>query len=91
MKNYTETRTLFWSDLRSLCIKHDWYTRGTNEEYAAMLDSLCDDMGCPVPMTTEKLAEIATDIYEHSTITDYTITSIMFELAKSCNTFFDEV
>lgn len=90
MAKYTETRVLRMEKLRSLCIKHDWYTCGTNEEYAALFARLHDDMGCPEHMTTEKLAEIAADIMAHSEITDYTITTVMGELARACFTYFDE-
>jgi hypothetical protein len=90
MKKYTETRILDPEKVRRLCIKHDWYTCGDNEEYAAMFAKLHDDMGCPENMTTEKLAEIAADIMEHSEISEYTITSVMFELARACTTYFDE-
>lgn len=90
MKKYTETRILDAEKLRRLCIKHDWYTCGDNDEYAAMFAKLHDDMGCPENMTTEKLAEIAADIMEHSEISEYTIASVMFELARACTTYFDE-
>ena len=90
MTKYTETRVLDMCKLRSLCIEHDWYTCGTNEEYSALFARLHDEMGCPENMTTEKLAEIAADIMAHSEISDYTITSVMFELARACYTYFDE-
>lgn len=91
MKKYTETRILDASKLRSICIANDWYTGGTNEEYCNLFDRLYDESGCPVNMTTEKLVEIAEDIMEHSHITDYTITSVMYVLAEGCYTYFDEV
>ena len=56
MKQYKETRCLESGKLRALCIKHDWYTRGTNEEYSALFDRLYDEDGCRANMTTEKLA-----------------------------------
>ena len=90
MKKYTETRVLDMYKLRSLCIEHDWYTCGTNEEYDALFDRLYDEIGCLVNMTTEKLAEIADDIMEHSRISDYTITSVMAEMARACYTYFEE-
>lgn len=90
MKKYIETRTLDSTKLRSLCIEHDWYTCGTNEEYAKLFARLHDEDGCPENMTTDKLAEIAADIMEHSDITDYTITTVMYELNKACTTYFDE-
>lgn len=90
MKKYTETRVLNMENLRSLCIKNRWYTCGTNEEYDALFARLYDETGCPANMTTENLAEIADDIMEHSRISDYTITSVMSELARACCTYFVE-
>lgn len=87
---YTETRTLSSTALRSLCIRHDWYTCGTCKEYNALFDKLYDEDGCPVNLTTQKLAEIADDIMAHSDIEDYTITSVMYELNRSCTVTFDE-
>ena len=80
---YTESRQLFPEDLRSLCIKKNWYTNGTNEEYGLLLYSLT--VG---DMTTAKIGIIAEDIKKHSK-TDEEITSIMFGIAKICKTFFD--
>ena len=48
-------------DVRSLCIEKQFYTRGTNEDYDAMLN-LCTKS----PMDSEKLIEIAEDIVEHT-------------------------
>lgn len=87
---YKEFRHLSGDDLRSLCIRNNWYTHGTCEEYERLFNFLHDECGCPENMTTDKLAEIAEDIMEHSDITSYTITTVMFELARACNTFFEE-
>ena len=46
-------------DVRTVCIKHDFYTSGTNEEYSAMLEK-CGEV------TADQLAEIAQDIVEHT-------------------------
>ena len=90
MKNYTftETRTMSHSKLRALCIKNNWYTRGTNREYNALFDKLSDCCGYPENLTTEKLVEIAVDIWEHSDITDYTIETGLYELARNCRHYF---
>lgn len=88
---FTETRTLTATKLRSICIQHDWYTCGTNEEYGRLFDRLTDGCGFPENLTTEKLVEIAEDIWDHSKITDYTIESVLYELAKACNVYFDVV
>lgn len=84
MKKYTETRKMHRDDLRSLCIKHDWYTHGNNEEYSALLDMT------GLEMTTLNLVKIAEDIKAHSD-TEYEITSILFELAETCFTVFNEI
>lgn len=88
---YTETRILSSAKLRKLCIAHNWYTRGDNEQYAAMFAKLHDEEGNLVDMTTDKLTEIAIDIYEHSDITDYSLEAVMGALASACMYFFDEV
>lgn len=86
---FKETRTMSASKLRDLCIKRGWYTHGTNEEYSRLFDMLSDFCGCPEHLTTEKLVEIAEDIWDHSHITDYTIETVLFELARNCFTIFD--
>lgn len=91
MKKYTETRYLTTTDLRALCIENDWYTCGDNEEYCALFNRLYDGDGYSVNLDTEKLAEIAQDIMDHSDITEYTITTVMYVLAKRCSVFFEEV
>ena len=87
---YTETRVMHSWDLRNLCIKRNWYTRGTNAEYSALFNMLSDSHSEPVNMTTAKLAEVAADIMAHSDMNpDYEMTSVMYELAQICHTFFD--
>lgn len=87
---FVETRVMHACDLRSLCIKRNWYTCGTNAEYENLFSMLHDATFEPVNMTTEKLAEVAADIMAHSELhPDYEITSVMYELAQICNTFFD--
>lgn len=89
--NYIETRTLSADDLRALCIRNNWYTRGTNAEYEALFDSLYDEDGCNLNLTTEKLAEIAENIMEHSRIQEYTITTVMYALNRACTVLFDQI
>ena len=80
---YTESRQLFPTDLRNLCIKNNWYTHGDNEDYGMLLYSLT--VG---DMTTAKIGIIAEDIKRHSE-TEEDIPSIMFAVAEICKTFFD--
>lgn len=90
---YREVRKLNADDLRSLCIKECWYTRGSCVEYINLLkhvDKIED-------VTTDDIVEIASDIYSHSNIEDFgytmsdVILNIMFKLGKICVTIFEEV
>ena len=88
--SYTERRTLSAENLRSVCIKNDWYTRGTNEEYMQLFHRLRNGH-MYAEMTTEKLAEIAADIFAHSDVRDaIDVPHIMYCLAKACDTVFIE-
>ena len=84
-----ERRILRMDDLRGLCIKKSWYTRGDCEAYGRIL-RLAD--GC-YNITTEAIVEIAEDIFNHSD-KDYwkececPIQMICFEIARVCHTLF---
>lgn len=52
-----ETRKIETGKVRAMCIKNDYYTYGTNEEYSKMFE-MCN-MNCDI-------LEIATDILKHS-------------------------
>ena len=56
-----ETRTITSNEVRSLCIKNEYYTCGTCNEYENML-SMCHYKEA----TTELLLKVAQDIWEHS-------------------------
>lgn len=91
---YIERRTLQADDLRNLCIRKNWYTHGTNREYCNLFQLLTDNFHT-AEMTTEKLVEIATDIFNHSSEDDCTdgyleITDILYDLARACRTVFIE-
>lgn len=79
-----ETRNLYWGYVRSYCIENDLYSKGTNEEYAKLLDGVQELEN----VTNQDLYEIAKDIKDHSD-THYEVTDIMSDLAKKCNSFFE--
>ena len=56
-------------EMRDLCIKYHWYTRGDSKAYDNMLD-MCDDAGGSVKMTEELLNKLTEDILLHSDWTD---------------------
>lgn len=79
---YTETRILHASDLRTLCIRENWYTLGDNDEYdELMCKTFCQNL------TTEVVADIAQDIKDHSD-TDMEIPEIMYAIAAISHTTF---
>lgn len=48
----------YWNDIRQMCVKHDWYTRGTNSEYNNLFDKATKGEW--------NADDIALDIYRHS-------------------------
>lgn len=85
MKNgYTEERKMFADDLRRLCIRNNWFTRGNNDEYNTFLN-----MAKKENITTDDIVELAEQIIEHSNLAEgETMTNIMFELASICHSLF---
>lgn len=89
MKQYREIRRISASALRQLCIDHNWYTAGNNDEYRHLLLDLA---GNKKNLSTEDIIEIAADIMEHSELDgEYSIEDVAFEVACIAYTFFQEV
>lgn len=61
-----ETSRIEASRVRSICIKMDWYTCGTNEEYTEMLTNTELQEA-----TAENIYKTAKDIYDHSDMSNY--------------------
>lgn len=61
-----EERKIDSAKVRSICINHDWYTCGTNEEYSRMFE-MCDRS----KGEAREIYEIAKDITEKSDMTRY--------------------
>lgn len=89
-----ETRTINWNDLRNLCIDKDWYTSGTIDDYASMLDFVGSNK-----MTTDNLVSVATDIIKHTDAKCFkdceangttALRYVLFELANIAHTFFHD-
>lgn len=59
--NIIAERTWESYNIRDLCVKQNWYTRGTNKEYTKMLNSI--DKKKP---TLGNMTKIAQDIVDHS-------------------------
>jgi hypothetical protein len=93
---YREVRKLSREDLRALCIRHDWYTGGTNEEYYNLMQMT--EKEC---ITTDDIVEIATDIIEHSETAKANFEKatggedfyeyVMFMIGEECYTYFERI
>lgn len=90
-----EVRKINVDKVRSMCIRNDYYTHGTNRAYMAMFEK------CRVENpTTEDFAIIAEDIFDNSDragMKERTglsslelVKGIMFELINDCTTVFIE-
>ena len=90
MTTIQETRTLSATDLRSLCIREGWYTRGTNKEYTNLLTEMIK-YGTG-HLNTDDLVAIGQDIITHSLIDPQMgLTDIMWYINQACRTVFREV
>ena len=79
-----ETRTLYASDLRTLCIRENWYTCGDNDAYENLMSRcFCENL------TTDIIEDIARDILGHSE-TDMDLPEIMYAVAAISHTTFAE-
>lgn len=80
-----ETRRLLADDLRSLCIKKNWYTSGTGKEYDRLLTGVANCTN----ITTEAIQDIAMDIINHTeSLSCVEITDVMWYIAQECHSWF---
>jgi DNA-binding PadR family transcriptional regulator len=87
MPKYEEIRVLNGGNLRSLCMSKKWYTKGTREQYKALIEKVYEIEDSGKSLTTSQLGEIAEDILEHSE-TNNTVENIMLELSRISSTSF---
>lgn len=89
---FREVRTVSASDIRKLCIRNNWYTRGDNDQYEHLQNDLCEQKD---NLTTEDIVEIAEDIIAHSEIEHYCsndelIASVAFEIiTRAASVYFE--
>ena len=80
---YKEIRILNSENLRMLCINKNWCTKCNNSQYQYILN-LCITNN----VDTDTIFSLAANIKEYSD-TEQEIQSVMFDIAKICNTFFE--
>lgn len=87
-----ETRQWQWLDVRKMCIQHDFYTCGNNQNF----DWLYRFISTHKPTTTN-IYKAAKDIVKHSDLRSYgqsekeNIESVMFALMNDCTCVFYEI
>lgn len=83
-----EYRYMNIDKLRNLCIKHNWFTAATNEEYDKFLDMTKKNQGEKANMTANRLYKMACMVERYSPDEDMGIDNIMFYLADIYFNFF---
>lgn len=78
MSNYNFVQVLTVEDVREVCIRHQYYTRGDCEAYQNMFE-------CCGYVNADSLEEIAKDIKDHSNTED-SVLDIMQTLAVHIHT-----
>lgn len=84
-----ETRLMSKLRLRQLCIDRDWFTCGTNDEYARLFD-MAGEYDTHIGAYT--LYDMAFWIMDHSSdeaMEDVEVTDVMAALARICRTTFE--
>lgn len=76
---YKEIRRIDAIKIRSLCIKYDWFSLGTDEQYNELLTYGFSHRD----ISTDDLVEMATLILKYSD-THYSVPDIMYELNSEC-------
>lgn len=83
MKRITETQYLSISAVRGVCVENNLYTRGTNEEYAAMFVLVRKLDDGKQAITADDLYPIAADILAHSDPdTDMDLATLLYCLGR---------
>lgn len=83
-----EIRRMYPFDIRDMCIRFNWYTRGTNEEYCRMLDHVAS----LVNVTTDDILDVAFDIMQHSKVQgEETLESFAFAVAETVVSTFQQI
>lgn len=60
-----ERKKIDTDKLRSMCIRNNWYTRGSNDSYSKMFE-LAESFGFNVGV--DELYQVASDIFKHTDV-----------------------
>ena len=86
-----EKRWMNMDDLRALCIRHIWFTRGDCKAYDKFLNMPYDAKGNQKNITTKLLYNMAWTIMQYSDLGSYDIigvAGIMYSFGQICETTF---
>ena len=65
-----EIRRILPEDLQHLCIRKDWYTKGTNEDYSKLMDRCMEKNGDYRKLSLKDIYWMGYDIFMHSDTSD---------------------
>ena len=65
-----EIRRMTPEDLRNLCVRQDWYTKGTNEDYGKLMERCRDENGEYKKLSLKDIYWMGYDIFMHSDTSD---------------------
>lgn len=83
--NFVEQRRISVDELRSLCIIHGWYTKGTCKEYDKLFQMACSKNN----LTTDDIEDIARNIIDHSAedaLDGYELEDVMYSIIDRTHT-----
>lgn len=96
-KRYIIHKCISPMEVRMLCMKQNWYTRGTGIDYEQMLDSLLDkDHMSRDNITDQDILDLSENIVQHSDLGDLEegtdpVAHVAFEVAQLVRTIFEAV
>ncbi len=82
---YMEQRRISADELRTVCILHDWYTRGSCNEYEKLFQKACSKDH----LTIDDIEDIARNIIDHSTeesLDGYEFEDVMYAITDRTHT-----
>ena len=88
-----ERRIMYMDDLRDLCVRNDWFTAGTQAEYARFLRMVYTPAGDRAEMTPEHLLEMALELIKCSFVDGYRVPNdilegVVYDLCRICDSLF---
>ena len=79
---YKQITTLYWLDVERLCLRHGWYTTGSDADYEKLQQAIRNLPESEGQFWADRIQAVAEDIKLHSD-NDYEIEEIMNALSRA--------